>query len=748
MSLAQWKDRLKWTFLRKRAEDDLDDEIRAHLAIGERQRTEAGQSPDSARTGARKDLGNELLIKEATRGVWTWRWLEDLARDLGYGARVLRKNPGFAAVAILTLALGIGCNTAMFSVINAVLLRPLPFREPDRLIYMLESQPAAGYPVNVLNPQDYLDWKAQNHSLEDAALWDGTQNYNASGAGSPETVRVTHTEANFFSVLGVQPLHGRAFASGEDTSGNNSVVMLSYSFWQQHYGGREDAIGTKLLLDAQPFTVIGVMPAWFQFPARAQLWTPLDMVKERHEERDNHSFHAVGKMRPGVTLEQTRADLDTISARLAEQYPKTNSGETSLLQSLQERLTGESRTQLLVLMAAVALVLLVACANVANLLLSRATGRQREMALRAALGARRLRLVRQLLTESVLLSSLGAALGVLLAGGCISVVRQSAALPIPRQTPIQIDWVVLAFAGSISIVVGLLFGMAPALQIQVRHLANELKAAVQSLSAPGGGRSRLRDALVVGEMALSLSLLMGAGLLLRSFINMRSTDVGVVRDNVTTLSLVLPMTDYMTISARQNFYQHLLDRIRSEPGVQDAAISLELPLEGSRGEAVKLTGEPASQPTHAISWNVVTEDYFQVMRIPLLAGRTFTARDMERTGEGMVRLRAAQESNPNSTGTFTYPIVVNQKLARTLFPEEQNALGKLIIMGNQIGEVVGVVGDVKQEDIRQPAQPEAFGPLPAELMNHWYPAAVSIRSSTAPGSVVADARHSLAQLDP
>jgi putative ABC transport system permease protein len=207
------------------------------------------------------------------------------------------------------------------------------------------------------------------------------------------------------------------------------------------------------------------------------------------------------------------------------------------------------------------------------------------------------------------------------------------------------------------------------------------------------------------------------------------------------------MTDYMTISARQNFYQNLLDRIRSEPGVQGAAISLELPLEGSRGEAVKLTGEPASQPTHAISWNVVTEDYFQVMRIPLLAGRTFTAFDMERTGEGMVHLRAAQESNRNSTGTFTYPIVVNQKLARTLFPEE-NALGKLIIMGSQIGEIVGVVGDVKQEDIRQPAQPEAFGPLPAELMNHWYPAAVSIRSSTPPGSVVAGARHSLAQLDP
>jgi len=746
MSLAQWKDRLRWMFRREIAENDLDQELRAHLAIEERQRTEAGESPEAARAGARRDLGNELLIKEATRGVWGRRWLEDLARDLGYGARVLRKNPGFAAVAILTLAIGIGCNTAMFSIINAVLLRPLPFREPDRLINMQESQPSMGYPVNMLNPQDYLDWKEQNHALEDAALYDGVQNYNASGAGNPETVRVTHTEANFFSVLGVQPLQGRAFAQGEDAAGKNRLVMLSYSFWQQHYGGREDALGAQLLLDEQPYTVIGVMPAWFNFPARAKLWTPLDMHEERQEPRGNHSFRGLGRMKPGITLQQTRADLDRISEQLGAQYPETNRGETSLLQPLQERLTGGSRPQLLVLMAAVALVLLVACANVANLLLSRATGRRQEMALRAALGAKRLRLVRQLLTESVLLSVLGASLGLLLAAACISIVQKSASLRIPRQTPVQIDWTVLAFAGSVSIVVGLLFGMAPALQASVQHLANELKTAVQSLSGSGGWRNRLRDALVSVEIALSLALLMGAGLLLRTFVKMRSTDVGVARENVTTLELVLPTTGYATTSARNNFYQSLLDMIRAEPGVQHAGISLELPLEGSRGKSVKLKGDSA-ETKHAIEWNVVTEEYFSAMGIPLLSGRTFDVRDMQMTAETIERMETSLQHNPNTTVKITYPVVVNQTLARALFPG-QDAVGKNIFMGFETGEIVGVVGDVKQEDIRRPAFPEAFGPLTAEIMNHWFPAAVSVRSTTAPGGVVNAARRSLAQLDP
>jgi putative ABC transport system permease protein len=739
----QWKDRLTWIFRRKRAQNDLDEEIQAHLAIEERERIEAGASPADARCAARKDFGNELLVRETARDVWSWRWVEDLFRDLLYGIRVLRKNPGFATVAILTLALGIGCNTAMFSVINSVLLRPLPFHEPDRLIYMLESQPSDGYDVTTLNGQDFLDWKAQNHTLEDATLFGAPQNFNASGAGEAETVRVCATEANFLSVLGVHPLRGRGFLAGEDMPDRNKVVVLGYGFWQMHYAGRNEAIGTTLLLDSQPYTVVGVLPPWFNTPTRTQLWVPLDMQQQREEPRENHSYRAIGRMKPGVTLAEVRADLDAISARLAAQYPASNHGETSWLQPLKERFAGDSRQPLLVLMGAVALVLLVACANVANLLLSRATGRQREMALRTALGARRLRLVRQLLTESVLLSIIGAALGVLLAELSVSAIRQSPTLPIPQQTPVQVDWRVLVFAGALSVIVGLLFGLAPLFQISVQRLAEALKAAMQSVSA-SGWRNRLRDALVVGEIALSLALLMGAGLLLRSFVRLRSADIGIARENVTTMALVLPKATYKGVLTRHNFYRQLLDAIHNEPGVQSAAISLVLPLEGSRGRSVETIGEASGK--HAIQWNVVTEDYFHTLGIPVLAGRTFNAQDLQMTAENEARLDPIRERNPNSLQPDNYPIVINQTLAKALF-HGQNAVGKSLKMGTDTGEIIGVVGDVKQESIREPARPEAFGPLPVEISNHWYPAQFSIHWTKSGASIVSAARHDLAQLD-
>lgn len=743
MSLQTWKDRLTWIFRRKQAEKDLEEEIRAHLGIAELQRMEAGESAAAARAAARRDFGNELLVKEVTRDVWTRRWLADLFRDLGYGARVLRKNPGFASVAVLTLALAIGCNTAMFSIINSVLLRPLPFHDSESLIYMLESQPADGYPVMSLNGQDYLDWKAQNHTLEDATLFGSPQNFTLSGAGEAETARVAAMEANFLSVLGVEPLRGRGFAPGEDTPGKNKVVILGYAFWQQHYGARDNAIGATLWLDAQPYTVVGVLPAWFNLPSRTQLWVPLDMAEQRKEPRANHSYRAVGRLQNGVTLAQARADLDTISARLAEQYPDSNHGETSWLQPLKERFVGDSRQQLVLLMGAVMLVLLVACANVANLLLARATGRQREMALRAAFGAKRLRIVRQLLTESVLLSSLGAALGVLWAAACVYIIQKSPALPIPRQTPVAMDWRVLAFAGAVSVIVGLLFGMAPAFQISVHRLGDELKTAVQNISSSTAWRSRLREALVIGEITLSLALLMGAGLLLRSFAHLRSADIGVARQSVTTLSLVLPKTAYKGVAVRHNFYRQLLERIGREPGVNSTAISLVLPLEGSRGRTIEVSGQPGK---HAIEWNVVSEDYFRALGIPLLVGRTFTANDLEITAQNEARLEPVRDLDPNSSVPDAYPIIINQILAKSIFHGE-DPIGKNLKMGSDVGRIIGVVGDVKQQSIREPAQPEAYGPLTAEISNHWYPAQISIRSDTATSAAISAARHDLAQLD-
>ncbi len=541
-------------------------------------------------------------------------------------------------------------------------------------------------------------------------------------------------------------MRGRAFAPGEDTSGKNHVAVIGYAFWQQHYGGRADAVGATLSLDSTPYTVVGIMPAWMNLPTRTQLWVPIDMSGQRKEPRGNHSYRGVARLKAGITVAQARADLETISARLSELYPQSNHGVGPILRPLKELFTSDSREQLLVLMAAVALVLLVACANVANLLLARATGRQREMALRATLGVRRLRLIRQLLAESVLLSFLGAALGVFMASTVVSFVQKSANLPIPRQTPIQMDWSVLAFAGVVSIAVGLMFGMAPAFHFSVAKLALELKAAAQNVASTGGWRNRLRDALVVGEIALSLALLMGAGLLLRSFVHMRATDIGVARQNVVTFDLVLPPANYKTTAARQNFYQRLLDLVATGPGVQTAAVSLELPLEAGRGRSIKLSGQTGNGQEHAIIWNVVTNDYFRTMGIPLLSGRTFTTQDQENTGPVVDRLLALEEQDPNSKETGTYPVIINLTLAKTFFPG-QDAVGKTILMGNQIGQIVGVVGDVKQSSIREPAQPEAYGPLTAEINNHWFPAAISIRSTAPTTAVTAAVRNDLAQLD-
>jgi putative ABC transport system permease protein len=740
-----WRDAFTWIFRTGKAEAELDEEIRSHLAIEECQRLEAGESAEQARSAARRGFGNELLVKETTRRVWLWRWLEDAWRDLGYGARVLRKNPGFACVAILTLALGIGCNTAIFSIINAVLLKPLPFYQPDRLIYLRETQPSAGYQEMTLNGQDYLDWKAANKTLEDATFYDSGQNYSISNAGSPETVRVGATEANFFQVLRVKPILGRAFARGEDTTGKNNVVVLGEAFWRQHYAGRTDAIGSTLLLDRRPFTVVGVVPAWLDLPHRAQLWIPLNMDEQRKDERANHSYRGIGRMKPGVTLAQTRADLEIISARLAAQYPQSNHGEGPLLTPLQERFTNDSRQQLLVLMAAVTLVLLIACSNVANLLLVRASGRQREMALRTALGASRIRLVRQLLTESVLLSLLGAGLGLLLAAGCISLIQAAAQLPIPRLTPIQVDWRVLAFAGIVSVAVGLMFGMAPAFHIRMEQTATGLRLALQNLSS-SRTRTRVRDALVVAEITLSLALLMGAGLLLRSFALMRSADIGVQRQRVTTLALVLPTKAYETVASRENFYEQLLEKVSHEPGVESAALSLVLPLEGTRGRSVGPVGSTNLQDYHPVEWNVVTENYFNVLRIPLITGRIFTGLDLRIAAEQESRMMKLAEHDPKARSNAAIPMIVNRTLAQQLFPG-QNAVGKKVSLWGETADIIGVVGDVKQIDIREPALPEAYGPFTTEMSNHFYPTRLLIRSSTAVPAVLGAARHDLAELD-
>ena len=668
-------------------------------------------------------------------------------QDLRYSFRMLLKSPGFSIVAILTLALGIGANTAIFSVINSVLLRPLPFRQPERLVDLRETETSPGaYP---LTGPDYLDWQAQNHTLEATSLYTWDSTVNTSGTGEAETATVVSTEANFFSVLGVQPHLGRTFAAGEDAAGRNRVAILSYGFWQRHFGGRHEIVGQSVALDNESYTIIGVMPPWFNFPAATDLWTPMDMTPKALGSRHSHSYRALARLKPGVPLSQAAADLVTIAKRLEQQYPDSNAKTSAIVLPLKERLTGSSRGELLILLGAVALVLLVACANVANLLLARATGRQREMAVRSAMGASRWRLIRQLLTESVLLSLAGAALGLVAAFWSVGYLRTADTLPIPRTNPIDVDLTVLLFTVGLSILVGLLFGLAPAFQTSQVNLNDELKFSAQAVVSPFARRRLLRDTLVIAEIALSLALLVGAGLLLRSFADMRNADIGVRRENVITAGINLPETKYSTLAARRAFYDRLLARVSRLPGVRVASVATRLPLEGGNNGYITVPGD--TDPSHAsqlVEWNYVTPDYFRAMAIPLLEGSNFTAADVQRTAD--VNLKAVEWWKAGKApSTFppdlTHVAVINRAMARTFWPN-QDPVGK-IFNANLPVKVIGVVGDVKTQAIREKAFPEAYFALPAVLDWPGFSTNLVVKTAIAPASVLAAIRRELHELD-
>ncbi|MDE3137512.1 MAG: ABC transporter permease, partial [Acidobacteriota bacterium] len=638
--------------------------------------------------------------------------METLWQDIRYGLRVLAKAPGFTVLAIVTLALGIGANTAIFSIVNAVLLEPLPFHNPGRLVRLFETESAPGhYPF--AGP-DYLDWQRDSRTLEGTSLFTWGNNVSVSGAGQPQQATLVKTEANFFSLLGVQPLLGRTFAKGEDAAGHDQVTVLSYGFWQRQFGGRRDAVGKGIELDGQSYTVIGVMPSWFRYPAATDLWTPEDMSAKALGQRGEHSYPAIGRLKQGVTIEQAQAELSTIATRLAKEYPDSNKDIGAAVVSLKEQLVGKSRTQILVLLGAVGLVLLIACANVANLLLVRATGRHREIALRGALGASRGRLVRQLLTESVLLALVGASFGGGVAWWSVKYFANAEALPLPRPNPVAVDGTVLLFTIVIAVLVGLLFGLAPALETSQLHLSEELKASAQAVVSATGHRRLLRDALVVGEIAVSLALLVGAGLLLRSFANLRDLNIGIQPQGLATARVSPPQAKYSTAEARGAFYQQLLTRIENTPGVRDAALSSEIPLEGGSNGYIKIPGN--DNPAFArilVEWNFITPGYFQTYGIPLLEGRNLNAQDLKDMTETARKIEAIQKSGatkmPPNQGLFGVA-VINQTMARTFWPG-QDALGKEYEMDGFPVRVVGIVGDVREWGIREPAIPQAYLPF-------------------------------------
>ena len=671
-----------------------------------------------------------------------------LLQDIRYGIRMLAKSPGFTALAVITLALGIGANTAIFSVINSVVLRPLPFHEPGRLVALWQTESAPGdFP---LTGPDYLDWQAQNHTLEAMSLYSWERTANASDAGQTEAVSVNSAQANFFQVLGVRPQIGRAFDPGEDQAGKNHVAIVSNAFWRRQFGGRSDVLGKTIELNNEAYTIIGVLPAWFNFQHATEIWTPMDMTPKALGPRGSHSYCAIARLKPNVSVSQAQAELNSITKQAAKQHGDDEKYEGAIVVSLTEQLTGSSRESLFILLGAVGLVLLVACANVANLTLARATNRQREIAVRAAMGAGRWRVARQLLTESILLSLVGAALGLAGAFWAVSFLQSAETLPIPRANPIQIDVTVLLFTIGVSILVGALFGLAPAMQSFRLNLSEELKSSAQAVVSPSGTRRLLRDALVVGEIAASLALLIGAGLLLRSFSRLRNSGIGVQTENVITMGVKLPNAKYSTLPARRQFFDQLIERVEREPGVQAAAASTEIPLEGGTNGYITVEGQ--SDPalaTQLVEWNNITPDYFRAFGVPVVRGRIFTAEDMERTAVMNLKLDDLYKNDPNLKTLppdIGFVAVINRKMAQLYWPK-QDALGKVFHAGGVPVTVVGVVGNVKEWDIRKDVPPQAYFPLTAALDNEGYGVQLTVKTSVAPRSVLAAIRGDLRVLD-
>jgi len=677
--------------------------------------------------------------------------MHTVIQDLRYSLRVLLKSPGFTFVAIVTLALGIGANTAIFSVINSVLLRPLPFHQPDRLVGLWETEVSPGsYP---LTGPDFLDWQAQNQTFEGMSLYSWPRTFNASGTGDPEVVSGIATQSNFFSVLGVSPQIGRAFEAGEDVEGKNHVAILNYAFWQRRFSGSADALGQRLQLNNESYTIIGVMPRWFNFPPATDLWCPIDMTRKALGGEGSHSYRAIGRLKPGVAISEARADLATIGKRLLKQYPDSHEGVTAVVNPLKEQITRSSESELWILLGSVGLVLLVACANVANLLLARATSRQREMAVRTAMGAGRWRLIRQLLTESVLLSMAGAGLGLMGAVWAVGYLRASDNIQlsqIPRSSnPIEIDVTVLLFTIGISLLVGILFGLAPALQTSQVSLNDELKFSAAAVVSPSAKRRLLRDILVIGEIAVSLALLVAAGLLLRSFALMRAANIGVRTDNIVTMEINLPQSKYNTLATRRAFYDQLLARLSQVPGIQYSAVSTELPLEGGNNGYITVPGDnDPSQTNQLVEWGYVTPDYFRAFGIPLLEGRSFDQDDVQRTAD--VNLKADDlQKLPNPPQTLppdlTFVAVINKAMAQRFWPN-QDPIGK-VFNKSPVVKVIGVVGDIRQFGIREKPIPQAYFPLTAILDSPGFGTQLIVKTSVASTSVLGPIRGELRNID-
>ena len=660
-----------------------------------------------------------------------------LWRDLRYGFRMLRRNPGFTLIAVLSLGLGIGANTAIFSVVNAVLLRALPFSEPERLVMVWEDVSFAGFPRNTPAPANYADWKAQNSSFESLAAMDG-RSFNLTGDGEPQKVAAYGVTANFFPLLGVNPVLGRVFLPEEDQPEANKVVALGYRLWQQRYGGDPDIIGRELLLSGEKYSVVAVMPSSFQFmESYIGLWVPMAFTPQALTQRGSHYLNVVGRMKTGVTLEQANADIQTIQQRISRDYPDEAGRVSAYVMPLREFVAGDLRRPLLVLLVAVGFVLLIACANVANLLLSRAASRQREIAVRTALGAGRWRIIRQLLTESVVLSTAGALVGVLLALWSFSFLRQLIPDALTLTTRLDLDMRVLGYTSLVALFTGIVFGLAPALQASRVDIHAALK---QSGGRPGlsAGGNRFRGAMVVAEVALALVLLVGAGLLIQTFVKLRDQYSGLQPANVLTLRTVLPRNKYPEPKQRRVFYNQVLERVQSLPGVISAGYTTTVPLEWKGGtsgfypEGLTIEQARAGGLSYDANHRQVTDDYLKTMGMTMRQGRYFDDGDNEQTSP---------------------VVIVNETMARQYWPGG-DAIGKRFKLGDPEEKrpwmtIVGVIGDVRQMGVEEPVKAEMYIPQ-RQINDHQFfaPRDLVLRTAVDPMSLVNAVRDQIRAVDP
>jgi putative ABC transport system permease protein len=622
-----------------------------------------------------------------------------MTSDLRYAIRTLVKRPGFTAIALLTIALGIGANTAIFSIVSTVLWRPLPYPHAERLMMVWTYNPRQGFDKDVASYPTFTDWRIQSRSFEQLAAYFGAS-VSLTDAGDPAQLRGARVTASFFPTLNVQPARGRWLTEQDAAAGHEHVVMLEHGLWQTRFGSDPAIVGRTIQLSGQPYEVIGVMPAGFQYPDGAMLWVPLAPVgpyKELMEARGSYWLSVIGRLRPDSTEATAQAEMDTIARRLEAQYPDTSGGQGVRVTSLRDEIVGDVRRALLVLFGAVGCVLLIACANVANLLLTRATGRHRELAIRAALGAGRVRIVRQLLTESLVLALAGAAIGLLLAAWAVAALQQAAPANIPRLTSIAIDMPVLLFTLGMALATGLFFGVAPAWQSASANQSEGLKEGGRSGGEGSRGR-RVRHTLAVIEVAVALVLLVGAGLLARSLAVIAKTDLGFNPRNVLALSIELPRYKYAEDAKVIQFYEQAIERIAALPGVRSVGVGSSVllgPLPGSAMLSVEGRPSPRNAVNVPVPYDTVTNGYFATLGIPHTRGRLFGTED---------------------TATAPARVIVNEAFVRRFFPSE-DPLGKRVTFNNpqdkdvQWLTIIGVVADTRRGGIDRPAWAELYFPL-------------------------------------